>query len=73
VYKKETWKDVAAKTKFSAFATARQEAFALLSYKNGYEAWSWMLSDTYSSSDQHGVEEAPTQPTSSTLQEQKTI
>jgi hypothetical protein len=42
---------VAGKTKLSNFVTASQGAFALLLYKNGYEAWSYMLSDTSSSSD----------------------
>ena len=57
VYGKEVWNEVAGKTKLSNFVTASQEAFALLLYKNGYEAWSWMLSDSSSSSD---GEEVPT-------------
>ncbi len=57
VYGKEVWNEVAGKTKLSNFVTASQEAFALLLYKNGYEAWSWMLSDSSSSSD---GEEIPT-------------
>ncbi len=40
VYGKEVWNEVAGKTKLSNFVTASQEAFALLLYKNGYEAWS---------------------------------
>ena len=51
VYGKEIWSDVAEKTKLSAFVTTSQEAFALLLYKNGFEAWSWMNSDSSSSSD----------------------
>ncbi len=57
VYGKEVWNEVVGKTKLSNFVTASQEAFALLLYKNGYEAWSWMLSDSSSSSD---GEEIPT-------------
>ena len=49
------------KTNLPNFVTASQEAFALLLYKNGYEAWSWMLSDSSSSSDGDGSE-APKQP-----------
>jgi hypothetical protein len=62
VYGKEIWNEAAGKTKLSEFVTASQEAFALLLYKNGYEAWSWMLSDTSSSSDGDG-NEAPEVPT----------
>jgi hypothetical protein len=50
------------KTKLSNFVTVSQEAFGLLLYKNGYEGWSWMLSDSLSSSDGDGIE-APKQPT----------
>jgi hypothetical protein len=38
VYCKEIWNEVAGKTKLSSFVMASQEAFALLLYKNGYEA-----------------------------------
>jgi hypothetical protein len=55
VYGKEIWNEVAVKTRLSDFVTASQEAFALLLYKNGYEAWSWM-SDSSSSSDGDGAE-----------------
>ena len=62
VYRKEIWNDMAEKTKLSDFVTASQEAFALLLYKNGYEAWSWMMSsDSSSSSDGDGIE-TPTRP-----------
>ena len=56
VYGKEIWNDMAEKTKLSEFVTASQEAFALLLYKNGFESWSWMLSDSSSSSDGDGIE-----------------
>ena len=57
VYGKEIWSEVAEKTKLSAFVTASQEAFALVLYKNGYETWSWMQSDSPSSSlDGDGIE-----------------
>jgi hypothetical protein len=47
VYGQEIWNEVVVKTKLSNFVTASQEAFGLrLLYKNGYEAWSWMLSDS---------------------------
>ncbi len=62
VYGKEIWNEVAGKTKLSNFVTASQEAFALLLYKNGYEAWSWMLSDSSSSSEGDGIE-VPKKPT----------
>jgi hypothetical protein len=62
VYGKEIWNEVVVKTKLSNFVTVSQEAFGLLLYKNGYEAWSWMLSDSSSSSDGDGIE-APKQPT----------
>jgi hypothetical protein len=55
VYGKEIWNEVAGKSKLSDFVTASQEAFALLLYKNGYEAWSWVLSDSSSSSDSDGI------------------
>jgi hypothetical protein len=51
VYGKEIWNEAAGNKKLSKFVTASQEAFALLLYKNGYEAWSWMSSDSSSSSD----------------------
>jgi hypothetical protein len=56
VYGKEIWNEVAGKTKLSNFVTARQEAFALLLYKNFYDSWSWMLSDSSLSSDGDGIE-----------------
>ena len=56
VYWKEIWNDVAVKTKLTYFVTVSQEAFALLLYKNGFESWSWMLSDSSSSSDGDGNE-----------------
>ena len=74
VYGKEIWNEVAGKAKLSNFLTASQEAFGLLLYKNGYEAWSWwswMLSDSLSSSDGDGIE-APVVQLSSTLPDQKT-
>ena len=62
VYGKEIWNEVAGKTMLANFVTASQEAFALLLYKNGYEAWSWMLSDSSSSSDGEEIG-APAVPT----------
>jgi hypothetical protein len=62
VYGKEIWNGAASKKKLSEFVTASQEAFALLLYKNGYEAWSYLSSDTSSSSDGDGIE-APVVPT----------
>ena len=59
VYGKEMWNEVAGKTNLSAFVTTSQEAFALLLYKNGYEAWAWMNSDSSSSSDGVGTEKSP--------------
>ena len=52
-----TWQ----KKKLSEFVTASKEAFALLLYKNGFESWLWMLSDSSSSSDGDGIE-TPTRP-----------
>jgi len=49
VYGKEMWNGIVVKTNLSEFVTPSQEAFALLLYKNGYEAWSWMTSDSSSS------------------------
>ena len=54
VYGKEMWNEIVIKEKFTEFVTASQEAFALLLYKNGYEAWSWIGSDSSSSSDSSG-------------------
>jgi hypothetical protein len=62
VYGKEIWNEIAGKTKLSNFVTTSQEAFALLLYKNGYETWSWMLSDSLSSSEGDGIE-LPKKPT----------
>ena len=56
---KETWIEVSQKTRLSTFVTASQEAFALLLYKNGYEAWSWMQSDSSSDGDETGTEKQP--------------
>ena len=49
VYGKEIWNEMAVKTNLSEFVTASQEAFALLLYMNGFDKWSWMMSDTSSS------------------------
>jgi hypothetical protein len=59
---KETWKDVAVKTKLSAFSTMSEEAFALLMEVGSRvldDAGCWMLLHPL----MMGVAEAPKQPT----------